>query len=188
MPPKAALTREQIAQMAFEIIRREGYDALNARRLAAELGVSTMPLFKYYKNMDEIKRAAVALGVEEYSKYIQSGAKEQIPFKGVGRAYIRFAKNEPKLFEMFFMRPTESVVGVEPVDPNMGAVLNIASDIMRGNKDNGQRLLRDMWIVTHGIATLEATGKLSFSDEEIGNTLSEIFLGLKNQYGGKDNE
>ena len=100
MPPKAGLTKEQIAQKAYEILKNEGYDSLNARYLATQLGVSTMPLFKHYKNMDEIKAAAVGLGVAEYCRYMDEGSKEPIPFKGIGRAYISFAKNEPKLFEI----------------------------------------------------------------------------------------
>ena len=184
MPPKSILTKEQIAIQAFEIIRSEGYDALNTRRLASELGVSTMPLFKHYKNMDEIKSAAVNLGVAEYTKYMQQGAADPIPFKGMGRAYIRFAKNEPMLFEIFFMRPTESVAGLDKVDPNTATALNMASSILKGNTGGGEKLLRDMWVVVHGIATLEATGKYSFSDDEISEILSTIFIGLKKQYGG----
>ena len=143
-----------------------------------------MPLFKHYKSMDEIKSAAVNLGVEEYTKYMRSGAEDPIPFKGIGRAYIRFAKNEPRLFEIFYMRPTESVAGLDKVDPNTAAALNMASNTLNGNADSGEKLLMNMWVVVHGIATLEATGKYSFSDDEIGEILSTIFLGLKKQYGG----
>ena len=185
MPPKAGLTKEQIAQKAYEILKNEGYDSLNARYLATQLGVSTMPLFKHYKNMDEIKAAAVGLGVAEYCRYMDEGSKEPIPFKGIGRAYISFAKNEPKLFEIFFMRPTDSVVGISHTDPNERDALDIASGIMSGNLNDGQRLLKSMWLVVHGIATLEATGKASFTEEERSETLSEIFLALKKHMGDK---
>lgn len=181
MPPKSVLTREQIVERAFEILRTEGYDALNARYLASSLGVSTMPLFKHYENMEEIKKAAVGLGVERYSSYMQMGMGDSIPFKGVGRAYIRFAKEEPKLFEIFFMRATNSIVGIDEVDPNYNDVLDIASKIMNGNNNNGEFILRNMWLIVHGIATLEVTGKMSFSDDEISEILSTTFLSLKTQ-------
>ena len=185
MPPKTGLTKDQIAQKAYEILKNEGYDSLNARYLATQLGVSTMPLFKHYKNMDEIKAVAVELGVAEYCRYMEKGSKEPIPFKGIGRAYVSFAKNEPKLFEIFFMRPTDSIVGISSTDPNTKTALNIAADIMSGNSDDGHRLLKDMWLVVHGIATLEATGKASFTEEELSETLSEIFMALKNHMGDK---
>ncbi len=186
MPPKSVLTKEQIAQQAFKILRTEGYDALNARYLAASLGVSTMPLFRQYENMDEIKKAAVELGVERYSSYMKKGMEDSLPFKGVGRAYIRFAKEEPKLFEIFFMRATDSVLGVDITDPNYKDVLDVASGIMSGNSNSGECILRNMWLLVHGIATLEVTGKMSFSEDELSEILSSTFLGLKMQMEGEN--
>ena len=179
MPPKSVLTKEQIAQTAFEILRKEGYDALNARYLASALGVSTMPLFRHFENMDEIKKAAVRLGMEKYCKYMRDGMTDPMPFKGVGKAYIKFAKEEPRLFEIFFMRATSSVVGIDENDPNYEDVLGIASKIMNGNSEDGQNILQSMWIIVHGIATLEVTGKMSFTEEEANRITSEAFLALK---------
>jgi len=181
MPPKANLTREMIAEKAFDILRNEGYEKLNARYLATSLGVSTMPLFHYYENMDEIKKVAVDLGVEKYTEYIKKGMEHELPFKGVGRAYIQFAKDEPELFKIFFMTADDKVIGVPRDDPNRGEVLDITTDIMNGNKEDGSRILKSMWLFVHGVATLEATGKMSFSDDELSQILSEAFSGLKSQ-------
>ena len=63
MPPKSRYTKEEIANEALEIIRESGYDSLNARSLASRLNISTMPLFHSYENMEEIKKAAVQIGV-----------------------------------------------------------------------------------------------------------------------------
>ena len=181
MPPKASLTKELIAETAYSILRSKGYEKLNARYLASELGVSTMPLFHYYENMDEIKKAAVQKGVEAYTRYMQKGMEDPLPFKGAGRAYIKFAKEEPELFKIFFMTADENIVGLPDKDPNAATVGYITTEIMNGNKDNGSRILENMWLITHGIATLEATGKMSFSDEELSRILSETFMGLKKQ-------
>ncbi|MBQ8850309.1 MAG: TetR/AcrR family transcriptional regulator [Clostridia bacterium] len=181
MPPKANLTKEKIAEKAFEILRSEGYDALNARYLAASLGVSTMPLFHYYENMDEIKIAAITLGVEKYCRYMEDGMGEEFPFKGIGKAYIKFAKEEPKLFKIFFMTADDKVIGVPKKDPKYGAAFDIASNIMNGNQDEGSRILKSMWIFVHGIASLEATGKTTFDEFEVNDMLSDVFWGLKNQ-------
>ena len=45
MPPTAKVTREMILSAALDITRREGFDAVNARSLAARLGCSTRPIF-----------------------------------------------------------------------------------------------------------------------------------------------
>ena len=181
MPPKSNLTKEIIAQKAFSILRSEGYEKLNARYLASQLGVSTMPLFHYYENMDEIKAAAVGIGVDIYNEYMKKGMKAEIPFKGIGRAYIQFAKDEPELFKIFFMTADEKIVGLPKEDKNGVIALGIASGIMDGDKKDGSHMLRNMWVMVHGIATLEATGKLSFTEREISQMLSQTFMGLKNQ-------
>ena len=185
MPRKSNLSRELIAQTAFEILRTEGYDALNARYLAQRLEISTMPLFHYFENMDEIKAEAVRLGAEKYISYMRAGMEEPIPFKGTGRAYIRFAKDEPRLFALFFMTADSKIKELPGKDPITPEACEIASDIMNGNTGDGSRLLKNMWLVVHGIAALEATGKMSFSDEEMSEILSETFVALKMKIEGE---
>ena len=179
MPPKSKITKEEIAEKALEIMRNEGYEALNARNLAKALGVSTMPLFHHYENMDEIRREAVYLGGEIYNRYINEGMKDEIPFKGVGRAYIRFATEEPELFRAFFMMPTDKVAGLSPNDPNHDRVHGVVADIMNGDNGAAEEMFKTMWLLVHGIAVLQVTGKTRFSDEDVGRMLSRTFKGLK---------
>ena len=186
MSRKSNLSREQISYTAFEILRTEGYDALNARYLAQKLGVSTMPLFHYFESMDEIKSEAVRLGVEKYCQYMKAGMSNTIPFKGVGRSYIKFAKDEPKLFALLFMTAGEKVKELPDKDPISDEAWNIASNIMNGDRDEGSRLLFDMWIFVHGIASLEATGKKNFTEDELSDILSEVFLALKSKMEGEN--
>ena len=188
MPPKAKLTKEQIAERALDIIRRDGYGMLNARSLAAECGTSTMPLFHYYENMDEIRRAAVALGVELYSRYIDEGMREEMPFKGVGKAYIRFAREEPQLFRAFFMMPSADVAGLSETDPNHARVHDIVTVSLNGDAEGAECLFRDMWIYVHGIATLAVTGKTLFSDEDISRMISHVFASLRSHIMEEENE
>lgn len=51
-PPR--FSREQIAQVAFEIADREGFDAVSMRRVAQELGAGTMTLYSYVHTKDEL--------------------------------------------------------------------------------------------------------------------------------------
>ena len=186
MPKKTNLSREQIARTAFEILRTEGYDALNARYLAQRLGVSTMPLFHHFDSMEEIKYEAVRLGVERYREYMSKGMKDPLPFKGIGRAYIKFAKEEPKLFSLFYMRADDKVKELPREDPIAADAWDVVTEIMHGDRDEGARLLRSMWLLVHGIATLEATGKMSFSDDEMGEILSYTFAALKDKTEGEN--
>lgn len=58
MPPKIKVTRESIVATAVDLVRSEGAQALNARRIAAALGCSTQPIFSNFAVMDELKALA----------------------------------------------------------------------------------------------------------------------------------
>jgi len=51
-PPR--FSRERLAQVAFEIADREGFDAVSMRRVAQELGAGTMTLYNYVRTKDEL--------------------------------------------------------------------------------------------------------------------------------------
>ncbi|WP_207943496.1 TetR/AcrR family transcriptional regulator [Actinomadura sp. KC345] len=52
--PDKALTAQDILDAAIEIGDRESLEALTMRRLASELGFSTMALYRHFKNKDDI--------------------------------------------------------------------------------------------------------------------------------------
>lgn len=52
MPPKAKYTREEIVQIALDLVSEKGIGALNARNLGAAMGTSTRPVFTAFKNMN----------------------------------------------------------------------------------------------------------------------------------------
>ncbi len=179
MPPKEKLTRSDIEQCAFELVRRQGYDKLNARALADVLGCSTMPLFRHFKNMDGIRIAVIGAATELYSEYISRGMKYPKPFKGIGMEYIRFAKEEPNLFRLFFMTPQSDVSALPLEDPNHFRVLKVASEASSLTDRSAEKLYREMWVFVHGIATLMITKNIEFDETEISDMLTDVYEGLR---------
>ena len=106
MPPRFKFTKEEIVQAALDITRESGLSALTARALAARLGCSVKPVFGAFKNMEEVQQEVMAAANRMYEDYLKTDmAKGQYPpYKASGMAYIRFAKEEPHLFKLLFMR------------------------------------------------------------------------------------
>jgi AcrR family transcriptional regulator len=50
----ARFSRERLAQVAFEIADREGFEAVSMRRVAQQLGAGTMTLYNYVRTKDEL--------------------------------------------------------------------------------------------------------------------------------------
>ena len=184
MPPKIKTTKEDILNTAFAIVRQQGAQALNARVVAAELGCSTQPIFSNFATMEELKTAVVAEADALYQEYIRREMEsgEYPPYKAGGMAYIRFAKDEKELFKLLYMcdRTGEDI-------PSEAQSFTQMTDIISksmGLDENAARLFHlEMWAYVHGIATMFATGFLDLEWELVSHMLSDVYLGLRKQYG-----
>lgn len=191
MPPKQKFTREQVISAALEITRREGINALTARRLGAELNSSSRPIFTMFQNMNEVHKETVLAARALYNQYVSSGLTKPNAFKGVGMAYIQFAKDEPKLFRLLFMTENEVVPEftdvLSRIDENSSLILEAVKAGYELDDSMAQRIYQDLWIFTHGIATLCATKVCQFEEAGISDMLDNIFISilLRMKAGGK---
>jgi len=63
--PRTPLNRERVLAAAVELADREGVEGLSMRRLAAELGVVPMALYKHVANKDELLDGMIDVVVAE---------------------------------------------------------------------------------------------------------------------------
>ena len=81
----------------------EGFDHVTARTLAARAGCSTQPIFRVYKNMEELGTELFDKVIAFFSAYYEEFPKKNnTPFVNLGFAYIKFAQENPKLFQLLF--------------------------------------------------------------------------------------
>ena len=178
MPPKSKFTEQEILRAAVEETERNGFDNLTARTLAAALGSSPRPIFTVFNGMDEVKDGVIAVARDIYKRYVDEGLAESPAFKGVGKAYIRFAASRPKLFALLFMREQERTPSVNDV---LGVIDDSAERIIRSvideyglSAENAKRVYLHMWLYTHGIAVSLATKLCTFTQEQISAMLTEV--------------
>lgn len=181
MPPKVKFTRDEIISAALDMVRENGIACVTARALGERLGISSRPIFTAFQNMEELHDEIISAAKAEYNQYVEEGLKQTPAFKGVGVQYIRFAQEEPKLFQLLFM--TE-----QPDNPNLDSVLPIIDEnyemILASVKDGyglgfdeAEQLYKHLWIYSHGIAALCATKMCRFGFDEINEMLTEVFIG-----------
>lgn len=193
MPPKAKFTRDEIIEAALRLVRTDGIDSLTARTLGAELGSSARPIFTVFQSMEEVQQAVIDAAKGLYLEYVEKGLAEELAFKGVGTQYILFAISEPKLFHLLFMKEREEVPdisGVLPmIDDSYERILASVRDGYGLNPVLAQRLYQHLWIYTHGIATLCATGMCRFTGQQISEMMTEVCGSLlKNMKAGQTND
>lgn len=99
MPPKFKFTREQIIESAFNLVRRNGWQALTTRSVAEELGASARPIYSFFSSIAELEEEIVKKAVNLLHDYmIQQRTGD--PWHDHGIGYVMFAMEEKHLFRI----------------------------------------------------------------------------------------
>ena len=166
MEPRNKFTKEEMTAAAIRVVRKNGISALTAQALAKELNISTQPVFTCFGTIGNLKSEVRVAAEKIFDSYIGEGLKEKIPFLGYGMKYFEFAKQEPQLYRMLFLESNENSAlsgmkhAQDMLRPTLMKIYNI-------NKNEADRYFRDMWIASHGLATLLVTGSCPYSDTEL---------------------
>lgn len=184
MPPKVKFQKEEIVTAALNVARKEGIDSVTAREVAKELGVSVGPIFTWYETMEQLKTDVFQQAKRMYREYIEHGLAGPVPFLGVGQQYLRFAREEPELYRLLFLRRPDSVSG--------GAMeaLKFSQDLARESLMRIYHMeawmadcyFRDLWLVVFSFATLIVTDDCPYTDEEMSAVLTEVSLSVCKAY------
>ena len=183
MPAKKQITKEAVLETAFSMIRESGIGALNARDLAKKLSCSTQPIYQSFSGMEKLKAALVARATSLYRSYCdEEECSGRYPaFKASGMAYIRFAAEERELFKLLFMRD-RSKEDIPPNEHNLDELI-VQIQQLTGLDETGARLFHlEIWMITHGIATIMATAYLPFDLDLASRMLTDTYQGLLKQF------
>lgn len=195
MPLPKKVQKADIIHAALKISETEPLDSLTARRLAQELNCSVQPIFYNFATMDDLKATALDTMYQIYLDYMREGSESPHPYRSMGLAYIRFARDYPGYFKHLFMTRTshdlESFIDQDSTD---AALIQHGMDFSGLDADAQKHFHLKVFIFTHGLATLVATGTAQITDAEaetlLTHTVHELLTGhkqletMKNQQPG----
>ena len=70
---KVLCGKEEIIRVAVGIVDKEGMEAVSVRRIAKELGVSSMTIYNYVENLSDVKKRVLISGCARiYAGYMCS--------------------------------------------------------------------------------------------------------------------
>ncbi|MDD3204305.1 MAG: TetR/AcrR family transcriptional regulator [Lachnospiraceae bacterium] len=178
MARKETITRDILINTAFELLQQEGIEQVTARKLAAKAGCSTQPIFRLYKNMEELQAELyekMILFFEAY--YMQFPVKEDTPFVNLGLAYIHFAEIEKNLFKALFLSSERGGKSLyELLNGTSGSVVKEINKAKALGSSNASELFMKMWIFIHGAACMVITGDYDLSESETMELLKDSYL------------
>lgn len=182
MPPIPKFQKEDIINIAYEIAKEEGLEGINARKIAKTLGCSVQPIFHNFTAMEDVNKAVYEKMYNKYKEYMNNARQEKEPYKHMGLAYIKFAKDYPEFFKAIFMQKTTSDAEGIIVNDDLGNdIINAGIELTGLSYEEQKKFHVKVWIFTHGIACLSATKTVDFTEEEVEDllkkTVREMFIG-----------
>ena len=177
MPPKPIISRDDLISTAIQLIRENGMDSINARSLAKALDCSTKPLFRIYKNMEELKRDIIVELNAYYNSFMDSKMQDDNRLLSQSIAYIEFARKEKKIFNTLFMNKTMAGASLEDIVNAEWNRLSIENaKLVTGLPlDKAEMLFINIWLYSHGIATQIVSNDIKMSFNTITELMTDAF-------------
>lgn len=172
MPAKKQVTREMILNAALKLLREQGYEAVNLRQLAKELGCSTQPVYLSFSSMDELRGELIPLAVTEFERYMKAGSEDGVICL-YGMRYIVFAKEEPRLFRFLFMRPNAFSEIKQVLLPMIERSIGKLTAAYHISHEEADILHDQMWMHAHGIASMIATDFCDWNMDKVERMLAD---------------
>ena len=174
------MSSEIVIQKAVEMVRRDGWDSINARSLAKELDMSTKPLYRLFNGMDEIKGEVYKEIYREYDEFITHRVDNKNALITLCVAYVEFAKENKNLFKSLFLSNNLNWSSIENVLDekwNQSTIINLVNK--HGYTfENAKVLFMHVWLYANGLATLIATNDIDLDSTEIIKRLVKIYKEL----------
>ncbi|MCM6776765.1 TetR/AcrR family transcriptional regulator [Nocardia sp. CDC159] len=168
--------RAQLIEAGIRLLESEGPQALQTRRVAAEVGASTMAVYTHFGGMTELISAIVA---EAFARF---GAALAVPpsadpiedFLLMGYAYRAYALAAPQRYLLMFgltrtpetasravdhtAGPVTDAIGAETFEQLVAVVERMmAAEVIGG--DSAHEVAARLWGLIHGVVSLELAGK-----------------------------
>ena len=183
--------RERLCELATRIYVERGPANFNMRLLAAELGVSAMTPYRYFKDKDEILSAirARALGrfADQLERALATPGSPPERSAAVGRAYIRFALEEQTCYRLIFdfaQAKGPQVPELADAEERARATMtdHVRMMVNAGYYEGDPDLIGHLfWASLHGVMVLHLAGKLD-GDTDLDALLVEMGRVLRSAY------
>lgn len=193
--------RGALVEAAIKLLAEEGPNAVQARRLAREIGASTMAVYHYFGGMGQLLRAVCDDGFRRLEAHLATVPATSDPVADITRlalAYRESARTNPHLYDLMFGLSAPG--GYRPEDddqppseagtPAESAYAHLVEVVRRAEAEGrihgaAEPVAAQFWSVLHGFVTLELAGHLDQFDDPLTQVLvplgGNLLIGLGDQ-------
>jgi AcrR family transcriptional regulator len=168
----ASPTTRRIAIAGRRLLDKEGAEAVTMRRVARAVGITPMAIYRHYRDRTALLNALADEGFEELGarltrKRFSSSIEERLT--KMGEIYLEHALQNPRLFELMFLKPREGARRY-PRDFRAGGspTANLMAEAVREGMESGYFRQDDVWEIvfemgalSHGLIMLYLGGRMN---------------------------
>lgn len=190
MSPKVAdaSVRTTLVETAAAILAAEGPAALTLRRLAGEVGTSTMAIYTHFGGMDELRREIRREGFRRLGEQLDAAGRTDDPLAdlaALGWAYYASATASPNLYRAMFL---EGPVDDQDLETGLETFERLVAGVQRcidagrfADADaDATDVATQLWALEHGVVSLQLAHLLA--PEQAVASLRSIGVNLLRAY------
>ena len=185
VPAARKVSKDEIIDAAVEVLRDDGFSAINARSVAKKLGCSTQPIYFSFKNMDELKAALTERAIELHTQRVRDSLRahegSDSRYSSYGMGFVRFAAEEKQLFRWLYLEGKQ--LGPYQNDVLLPEIIAVIVEEFGYSEEVARRFHQDMTYFTYGLAILANTDHLRLTEPELREAFRREFRALLAIYG-----
>ena len=185
MPAVKKVSKDDIIDAAIDVLRDDGFSAINARSVAKKLGCSTQPIYFSFKNMEELKSAlterAIGLHAQHVRDSLKAHAENDSRYSSYGMVFLKFAAEEKQLFRWLYLEGRQ--LGSYQNDVLLPEVIAVIMDEFGYSEEIARRFHQDMIYFSYGLAILANTDHLHLTEAQLREAFRREFRALTAIYG-----
>ena len=162
MAGKSIIEKKDLLKVAVKMVEKEGIECINARDLAKNAGISTKPIYRIYKSLEELKTDVNNIIKKEYDEL------------------EKFAYMHKNYFKCMFLSNNLNWTDINDVlneKWNQSTIINLVNKHSLSFEE-AKTLFMNVWLYANGLATLIACNDLVMDSKEILIRIVKIYKEL----------
>jgi AcrR family transcriptional regulator len=196
--------REGLIEAGLRLVERDGVAALQARRVAAEIGTSTMAVYTHFGGMTGLLDAIAGEAFARFAQALTEVPQTDDPvadFFAMGVAYRRFALANPQRYQLIFGSSSPEAISRNRADLTVtGSATrrgesSVSFDALLGAvrrmiaagriRDDGEVAIAGrLWSLVHGVVMLEMAGFFGHEGHALIQILGPLIVDVLVGMGG----
>jgi AcrR family transcriptional regulator len=158
--------RERILECALDLYLEHGLKGLSMRHVGERLGVSATAIYRHYRNKEDLVHNVIGEAIKVFGSYLFRALSAQTPqerYLKSGEAYLDFALEKSKYYEVIFLAPAQLGGDCQPEELQQRSMATFqflvdrVQECMEAGhfrKDDAFAVSMTIWAHAHGLVSI----------------------------------